>query len=119
MGARSATCSRASHPRPAEPVAAALEADARDPVLYPLFGMLLERTGGFAGRGTYVVRAVVRGSVADEAGLSVNDPLSVQGWTVDKDRGLASILVVVRKKKAGFIDGAVQISAWLATDNFL
>jgi len=106
-------------PRPSEPVAAALEADARDPVLYPLFGMLLERTGGFAGRGTYVVRRITRGSVADEAGLSVDDPLAVQGWTVDEDRGIASITIVVRKKKAGMIDSAIQISAWLATDNFL
>jgi serine protease Do len=106
-------------PRPAEPVTAALEADARDPVLYPLFGMLLERTGGFAGRGTYVIRRIARGSVADEAGLSVDDPLGVQGWIVDEDRGIASIQVVVRKKKAGFIESGIQISAWLATDNFL
>jgi S1-C subfamily serine protease len=106
-------------PRPPEPVTTALEADARDPVLYPLFGMLLERTGGFAGRGTYVVRRVVRGSVADEAGISVDDPLAVQGWEVDTDRGIATIQVVVRKKRAGFIESGIQISAWLSTDNFL
>src|SRR4030042_1331716 len=37
-------------PRPEEPVQTALERDAKDPVLYPLFGMLLERTGGVLGK---------------------------------------------------------------------
>jgi serine protease Do len=106
-------------PRPPEPVATALERDAKDPVLYPLFGMLVERTGGFLGKGTYLVRRIVRGSVADEAGLSIDDPLIVQGWTVDAKKGYASIQVVVRKKKAGFIESALQITAWLETDNFL
>ena len=106
-------------PRPAEPVQTALERDAKDPVLYPLFGMLLERTGGVLGRSSYVVRRIVRGSVADEAGLSVDDPLIVQDWPVDEEKGFAAIQVVVRKKKAGFIESAIQIAAWLATDNFL
>jgi hypothetical protein len=100
-------------------VEAALKRDAKDPVLYPLFGMLLERTGGIMGRSSYIVRRIVRGSVSDEAGLSVDDPLVVQGWTVDAKKGFASIQIVVRKKKAGFIESAVQITAWLATDNFL
>ena len=106
-------------PRPAEPVQTALERDTKDPVLYPLFGMLLERTGGVLGRSSYVVRRIVRGSVADEAGLSVDDPLIVQDWRVDEEKGFAAIQVVVRKKKAGFIESAIQIAAWLSTDNFL
>lgn len=105
--------------RPAEPVPAALERDAREPVLYPLFGMQLERAGGVLGRRSYLVRRIVRGSAADEAGLSVGDPLVVQGWSVDEEKGIASIQIVVRKKKAGFIASAIQISAWLETDNFL
>jgi S1-C subfamily serine protease len=106
-------------PRPAEPVPTALERDTKDPVLYPLFGMLLERTGGMLGKGSYIVRRIVRGSVADEAGLSVDDPLVVQDWTVDEKKGFAAIQIVVRKKKAGFIASAIQIAAWLTTDNFL
>lgn len=106
-------------PRPAEPVPTALERDAREPVIYPLFGMLLERAGGVLGKRSYLVRRIVRGSAADEAGLSVDDPLVVQGWSVDEEKGIASIQVVVRKKKAGFIESVLQISAWLETDNFL
>jgi hypothetical protein len=106
-------------PRPAEPVKTALERDAKDPVLYPLFGMLLERTGSLLGRSSYLVRRIVRGSVADEAGLSVDDPLVVQDWVVDEEKGYATIQIVVKKKKAGFIESVIQVSAWLATDNFL
>jgi S1-C subfamily serine protease len=106
-------------PRPAEPVKTALERDVKDPVLYPLFGMLLERTGGVLGKGSYIVRRIVRGSVSDEAGLSVDDPLIVQDWKVDEEKGYATIQIVVKKKKAGFIESAIQVSAWLVTDNFL
>ncbi|MCX7029928.1 MAG: S1C family serine protease [Spirochaetes bacterium] len=106
-------------PRPAEPVKTAFEHDAKDPVLYPLFGMLLERTGGVLGKGSYIVRRIVRGSVSDEAGLSVDDPLIVQDWKVEEKKGYATIQIVVKKKKAGFIESAIQVSAWLATDNFL
>jgi len=106
-------------PRPEEPVKTALERDTKDPVLYPLFGMLLERTSGVLGKSSYLVRRIVRGSVADEAGLSVDDPLVVQDWQVDEKKGYAAIQVVVRKKKAGFIESAIQIAAWLSTDNFL
>jgi serine protease Do len=106
-------------PRPDEPVVAALERDAKDPVLYPLFGMLLERAGGLMGKPAYIVRRVVRGSVSDEAGLSVDDPLVVQDWKVDEEKGIATLQIVVRKKKAGFIQSAIQVSAWLATDNFV
>jgi serine protease Do len=106
-------------PRPAEPVQTALEQDAKEPVLYPLFGMLLERTGSLLGRSSYLVRRIVRGSVADEAGLSVDDPLVVQDWAVDDEKGYATIQIVVKKKKAGFIESVIQVSAWLTTDNFL
>jgi serine protease Do len=106
-------------PRPAEPVKQALDRDVKDPVLYPLFGMLLERTGGVLGKNAYVVRRIVRGSVSDEAGLSVDDPVIVQGWVVDEKKGYALLQIVVRKKKAGFIESAVQIASWLETDNFL
>ena len=71
------------------------------------------------GKPAYVVRRIVRGSVSDEAGLSVDDPLVVQDWKVDEEKGIATIQIVVRKKKAGFIQSVIQVSAWLATDNFL
>jgi serine protease Do len=106
-------------PRPDKPVELSLQRDARDPVLYPLFGMELDHVGTFLWKGNYVVRRVTPGSVADESGISVDDPLTIQDWKVDTDKGYAALQVVIQKRRAGFLESAIQISAYLDTDNFI
>lgn len=105
--------------RPEKPIEVALQRDTRDNVLYPLFGMKLQKVGSFFWSNDYVVTRVTRGSVADESGLSENDPLSIQDWKVDTDKGFAALLLVIKKRKAGFIESAVQIATDLETDNFI
>jgi serine protease Do len=105
--------------RPDDPIQVALKRDARDNVLYPLFGMQLENVGTFLWKGDYVVRRVTKGSVADESGISADDPLTIQDWQVDKEKGYALLQVVIKKRKAGFIESAVQIASYLETDNFI
>jgi len=105
--------------RPDEPINVALQRDARDNVLYPLFGMKLENVGTFLWKGDYIVRRVTQGSIADESGISPDDPLTIQDWQVDKDKGYAMLQVVIKKKKAGFIESAIQIATYLETDNFI
>lgn len=105
--------------RPDDPIQVALKRDERDKILYPLFGMQLEKTGSFFWRDNYVVKRVTKGSVADESGISVDDPLSIQDWRVDVDKGYAILQVVIKKKRAGFIESAIQIASYLETENFL
>jgi S1-C subfamily serine protease len=105
--------------RPERPIEVALQRDTRDNVLYPLFGMKLQKVGSFFWSNNYIVTRVTGGSVADESGLSENDPLSIQDWKVDTDKGFAALLVVIKKRKAGFIESAVQIATDLETDNFV
>ena len=105
--------------RPDDPIQVALKRDSRDNVLYPLFGMQLESVGSFFWRGSYIVRRVTKGSVADESGISVDDPLLIQDWQVDTDKGYAMLQVVIKKKRAGFIESAIQIATYLETDNFI
>ena len=105
--------------RPERPIEEALKRDTRDNVLYPLFGMKLQKVGSFFWSNDYIVTRVTRGSVADESGLSENDPLSIQDWKVDSDKGFAALLLVIKKRKAGFIESAVQIATDLETDNFV
>ena len=105
--------------RPDDPIEVALNRDSRDNVLYPLFGMQLESVGSFFWRGSYVVRRVTKGSVADASGISVDDPLLIQDWQVDTDKGYAVLQVVIKKKRAGFIESAIQIATYLETDNFI
>jgi S1-C subfamily serine protease len=105
--------------RPDEPIEVALNRDTRDNVVYPLFGMELQNVGSFLWKGNYVVRRVTRGSVADESGISEDDPLTIQDWQVDKDKGYAVLQVVIQKRKAGFVESAIQIASYLETDNFI
>jgi serine protease Do len=105
--------------RPDEPIQVALKRDTRDNVVYPLFGMKLENIGNFLWKGDYVVRKVIQGSIADESGISQDDPLTIQDWQVDQEKGYAMLQVVIKKKKAGFIESAVQIATYLETDNFI
>jgi serine protease Do len=105
--------------RPDQPIEVALKRDTRDNVVYPLFGMQLENVGTFLWKGDYIVKRVTRGSIADESGISKDDPLTVQDWLVDQDKGYAVIQVVIKKKRAGFVESAIQIAAYLETDNFI
>jgi S1-C subfamily serine protease len=105
--------------RPDEPIEVALKRDTRDNILYPLFGMKLENTGSFLWKGDYIVKRVTQGSIADESGISADDPLTIQDWQVDTDKGYALLQLVVKKKRAGFLESAIQIAAYLETDNFI
>jgi len=105
--------------RPDEPIEVALKRDTRDNVLYPLFGMQLMNVGSFLWKGDYIVKRVTRGSIADESGISPDDPLTIQDWQVDTDKGYAMLQVVIKKKRAGFLESAIQIATYLETDNFI
>lgn len=103
--------------RPENPVEACLDRDNRDDVIYPVFGMKLEKISG--GETEYVIRRVVRGSVADESGISVDDPVAVKGWVVDREKGYAVLQIFIKKQKSGFLESVIQIAAYLSTDSFL
>jgi serine protease Do len=106
-------------PRLDNPIEVALKRDQRDTVLYPLFGMQLQNVGSFLWKGEYIVTRVTKGSVADESGVSVDDPITIQDWQVDTEKGYAALQIVIKKKRAGFLESAIQIAAYLETDNFI
>jgi hypothetical protein len=81
--------------------------------------MKLENVGSFLWKGDYIVRRVTQGSIADESGISPDDPLTILDWQVDTDKGYALLQVVIKKKRAGFLESAIQIAAYLETDNFI
>lgn len=106
-------------PRPFSPVELALERDSRDNILVPLFGMRIEKIGTFFWKTNYIVKEVLKGSIAEETGLSANDPLNVEGWKVDIDNRFAVLRLFVKKKKSGFLESVIQLAAYLETDTFL
>ena len=105
--------------RPFSPVELSLERDRRENVVYPLFGMKLEQVGQVLWRRNYVVRRVLPGSIADEIGLSRDDPVTIQGWKVDGDNRFAVLQIQVRKRKAGFLESVVQVAAYLESEDFV
>ena len=105
--------------RPFSPVEEALE---RQPIeaLFPvLFGIRVEDVEGMPWGPDYVITEVYPGSIADESSLSVDDPFALRNWRIDRDLRAAFITIVIKKKKAGFIESGLQLGAFLETDSFL
>lgn len=105
--------------RPFSPVLEAFKRDSRNNIIFPLFGIKIKPVHNFLWETEYVVEKVTQGSIADNAGISVNDSLNVQGWQIDKKNRIAVLKVFVKKKKAGFFESILQLAAYLETDNFI
>ena len=69
-------------------------------------------------RGIPTIAIVGRG-VADETGISVNDPLTIQGWSVDTESRIALLQILIKKRKAGFVESGIQLGSYLEVDYFL
>jgi S1-C subfamily serine protease len=105
--------------RPHRPVLKAIEAEQISEVFAPLFGMTTNEVGRFPWQQEFVVTDVYPGTIADETGLSENDPFSLLDWRYNEERRAVGIEIVVRKRKAGFLETAVQLAAPVETNNFL
>ncbi len=105
--------------RPRSPWVKAYETDSRERLAAPLFGLLLASSGGGAFSPQFVVRRVLRGSVADEAGLSENDPVSVKGFAMDEDAGIAVIDLFVKKRRMGYLESTIRLPALVNTPDTL
>jgi serine protease Do len=104
--------------RPYLPVEEALQRDTEERLFPALFGMRLRPAGGALQR-NFVVDEVYPGSVADESGISPEDPLVVRDFALDEDLGVAFLRVVVKKRTEGFWQSGLQLPAYVDTDNFL
>lgn len=99
--------------RPDIPLRTALGRDARENLLTPLFGFTLERISGKGLNQNYRVESVLPGSIADEAGFSEGDSFTLRKWIHDEEYDFVAIQVVLKGRKAGFLDSAIQIAAQL------
>ena len=62
---------------------------------------------------------VYQGTVADETGISENDPFTLKNWVVDKKKRIVLMQIVIKQRKAGFLEGGIQLGASLEQNNFL
>jgi hypothetical protein len=85
----------------------------------PLFGLILAPTVGRSFSPSYLVKRVVRGSIADDAGLSEQDPVSIRGFRVLEKDGYALMEINVKKRRMGYLETTMQLPALLDSPDTL
>jgi S1-C subfamily serine protease len=105
--------------RPAVPLAEAAKQDSRERIAAPLFGLVLAPAGRSSFFSTYLVKKVVRGSIADEADLSENDSVTIRGFRLLEDDGYALLEIDVKKRRMGYIETSMQLPALLDSPDTL
>jgi S1-C subfamily serine protease len=106
--------------RPFLPLDSAVRLDRQDRLFPVLFGMsLTPLPGSLFDSSSYSVAKVWPGSIADESGLSENDPISLKRFFVDREQQAVFIQIYVKKRKAGFLESIIQIPASLEISDFI
>jgi hypothetical protein len=105
--------------RPAVPMAEAAQRDTRERLAAPLFGLILAPQAGNSVFPSFRVGRVIRGSIADEVGLSENDPVTIRGFRVFEREGYALLDIDVRKRRMGFMEASMRLPALLDTPDTL
>jgi predicted metalloprotease with PDZ domain len=105
--------------RPEVPLAEAAAKDTKERMAAPLFGMILGPTGQSGLTPSFMIKKVIRGSIADEAGLSEQDPVSIKGFHIEKDAGIALMDISVKKRRMGYIEMSMRLPANLDSPNTL
>lgn len=105
--------------RPFSPAEEALKKEEVQELFPALFGMEVQAIRALPWQEEFVVTHVYPGTVADESGLSVNDPFSLRSWQINRDARALLIQIIIKKRKAGFLETGLQLGAYLETDNFI
>jgi S1-C subfamily serine protease len=105
--------------RPEVPMADAAQKDTKERITGPLFGLVLAPQTGSNAFSRYQVKKVVRGSIADDAGLSENDPVAIRGFKIYEKDGFALLDIDVKKRRMGYIETSMRLPALLDTPDTL
>jgi len=106
--------------RPDIPMLFSLQRDTRERIIAPLFGMLLSpRASSGLFSPSHQVQRVIRGSIADEAGISEGDQLSIRNLRIFENEGYALLDIDIRKRRMGFLEISMRLPALLETPDTL
>jgi len=101
--------------RPEVPMADAAQKDTKERITGPLFGLVLTTQTESSSFSRYLVKKVVRGMIADEAGLSEGDPVAIRGFKVFEKDGYALLDIDVKKRRMGYLETSMRLPALLDT----
>lgn len=105
--------------RPEIPLEKAVLYDRHENLFAPAFGMKVEKIQDNMLGSRYIVKKVYQGSVADETGMSENDPFSIQQWKYMDSEKILIAQIRIKKRKAGFLETGVQLGTYVETNNFM
>jgi S1-C subfamily serine protease len=106
-------------PRPELPLLEAAKVDRRERTAASLFGMILTPLPGGIFSSNYRVDRVVRGSIADEAGISEDDPINLKRLRILENEGYALLEFSIKKRRMGYLETNMQLPAWLDSPDTL
>jgi len=106
-------------PRPDLPLLDAAKIDKRDRIAAPLFGMILTPLQSTVFSSSFRVNRIVRGSIADEAGISVDDPVFISRLRLMEDEGYAVMEITVKKRRMGYLETSMQLPVYLDSPDTL
>ncbi|MGO8694519.1 MAG: S1C family serine protease [Rectinemataceae bacterium] len=106
--------------RPYAPIESAVAMDRKDKLFPVLYGMTVARLpSGSFGQTSYTITRIWPGTIADESGLSVDDPFQLRNFYVDDSQRAAFIQIQVEKRKAGFLESVIQLAATIDDPSFI
>ncbi len=79
---------------------------------YPLFGMELIPSS-VGNRNQFTIQSIVRGSIADESGFSVHDPVEIMKTYLSAQKDAVFLETFTQKRKSGYFEISVGIGAML------
>jgi len=105
--------------RPDIPLLEAARIDRRERMAAPLFGMMLTPVQTTLFSTNFRVDRVLRGSIADEAGISENDPVSISRLRIMEPEGIAVMEISIKKRRMGYLDSSMMLPVWLDSPDTL
>ncbi len=101
--------------RPELPGALILDRDLESRAMLPLFGLDLARVGKTK---RYTVTAVIPGGIADESGFSPMDVVEIRAVNADRDSGFVSVQFYTKRRKSGYLDAYIGLTASLDSPSY-
>ncbi len=98
--------------RPEQPGLEIYEREPSYKMVYPLFGMELIPSS-VGNKNQYTVQSIVRGSIADESGFSVHDPVEIRKTVLSENKDAVFIETFTKKRKSGYFEVNVAIGSAL------
>ncbi len=98
--------------RPEYPGLSIYEREPAYKMVYPMFGMELIPSS-VGNKNLFTVQSIVKGSIADESGFSVHDPVEIRKTVLTEDKNAVYIETYTKKRKSGYFEVAVAIGSSL------